>query len=233
MSDSLTFGGISTPSYDVFISGAESYNAPERDQTMVTIPGRSGDLVIDNGRYLNIIVHYPAFIRDSFRDRRDALVRAFETLKGYQRLTSTYDPDHFRMGVFCGAGEFATGPFNRSAKFTLRFNCKPQRFRLTGETQTTMSASGTITNPTGNYALPLVRVYGSGTVTINGTAVTVSQVGSYIDIDSDLQECYEGTANRNNNVTLTEFPKLKPGSNTVTLGSGITQIKITPRWYDL
>lgn len=233
MSDYLTFNGIKSSDYGVFISGAQSYNAPEYDQTLFSVPGRSGDLVITNGRFKNMAVIYPAFIRDGFSTSGKAFVNALRAEAGYKTLTSTYDTDHFRLATFSQALDFKTGPGNRSAKFDLVFDCKPQRFLTSGSTVITLNASGSVTNPTLYDALPLLRVYGTGTVTVNGTAVTINSAGSYTDIDCDIQDCFRGSVNCNNNVTLTDFPTLSPGSNTITLGTGITQVKITPRWWEL
>lgn len=229
----LTYNGIKTSDYGIYISGAESYNAPEVDLTYQTVPGRNGDLIFDNRRLKNLTVRYPAFIREGFELKARAFIQQMLADPGYKTLLSTYDADHFRQAVFAGPVSFVTGPGNRSAKFDLVFNCKPQRFLTSGTTATNLTASGTITNPTAFQALPLIRVYGAGTVTINGTAVTINTAGSYTDIDSDIQDCFRGTVNCNNNVTLTDFPTLSPGSNTVTLGTGITQVRITPRWYEL
>lgn len=232
--DYLTFNGVSTADYGVYISGAESFNAPERDITFFSVPGRNGDLAIDNNRFRNIAVTYPAFIRDDFPDKRNALISALLGQNaGYKKLITTYDTDHFRLGVFSRGMEFVTGPGNTSGKFGLVFECKPQRFLASGENNVTLTASGTVNNPTAFEAMPLIRVYGTGTVTVNGTAVTIKTAGSYTDIDSELQDCYRGTVNCNNYVTLTDFPTLVSGSNAVVLGAGITSIRITPRWWEL
>lgn len=239
MSDYLTFNSIKSSDYGIFISGAESFSVPEYDLTFQSIPGRSGDLTFDNHRFMNIKIVYPAFIRDGFEASlgngntyRD-FFNAMKASAGYFTLTSTYDTDHFRLATFTRAIDFVTGPGNRSAKFDLEFDCKPQRFRNSGTTITTLTADGTITNPTDFDSLPLLRVYGTGTVTVNGTSFTINTAGAYTDVDSEIQDCFRNTVNCNNNVTLTDFPVLSPGSNTITLGTGITSIKITPRWWEL
>lgn len=229
----LIYNGIRTSDYGIFISGAESFNAPEADLTLQSVPGRNGDLIFDNKRWKNISVRYPAFIRACFEEKARAFVQQMLSDVGYKTLQSTYDMGHFRQGVFAGPMEFTTGPWNASGRFDLIFTCKPQRFLTSGTAATTLSASGTINNPTRFEALPLIRVYGTGTVTVNGTAVTINSAGSYTDIDSEMQDCYRGTVNCNNNVTLTDFPVLSPGENSITLGTGITRVSITPRWYDL
>jgi phage-related protein len=58
---------------------------------------------------------------------------------------------------------------------------------------------------------------------------------TYIDIDCETMEAYCGSTNMNANITLTsgKFPELASGSNAVAIGSGITQVTITPRWWIL
>lgn len=59
-------------SFGIYISGPAVYNAPERDEEVIEIPGRNGSLTIDNGRFKNIDVRYPAFIRREFRKAAEA-----------------------------------------------------------------------------------------------------------------------------------------------------------------
>ena len=58
----LKFDGVSSRTYGVYITGEAVYNAPERDVEMIKIPGRNGSFALDNGRFQNIEVSYPAGI---------------------------------------------------------------------------------------------------------------------------------------------------------------------------
>ena len=51
--DYFTFGDVDSRSYAVGIYGDKLAEAPERDETFVPVPGRNGDLILDNGRYKN------------------------------------------------------------------------------------------------------------------------------------------------------------------------------------
>lgn len=101
-----------------------------------------------------------------------------------------------------------------------------------------MSASGSFYNFTDYAAKPLIRIYGSGEVEVGNYKVTISNKPDtidFIDVDSDLQDCFNDSLNCNEYVALEseEFPKLVTGNNNVTLGDGITKIVITPRWYTI
>lgn len=93
--------------------------------------------------------------------------------------------------------------------------------------------SDVMSNPTEFPSSPLIRVNGTGSFTMDGVTVTISSCDSYVDIDCELMDCYEGTTNRNNDVSFStyDFPKLQPGGNRVEVLSGITVLQITPRWW--
>ena len=94
---------------------------------------------------------------------------------------------------------------------------------------------GTITNPTNYDALPLIRIVGSGdcTLTVNGKIVTLTDNDSGITLDCETKRAYNGVTPKDSGMTG-DFPVLIPGENTISwTGSGVTQVNITPRWWEL
>ena len=230
----LTFDGKCSRDFGVWISGGGTFNAPARDVQLVQIPGRNGDLTFDNGRYQNITVTYPAFISRGFHHRVDDFRAFICSRSSYCRLEDTYHPDEFRMALYSSGLTVQTAPRNLAGTFSLAFNCKPQRWLKMGEIPQRYSAAGEIFNPTLYPARPLVRAYGTGSFTINGTQVRITAADSYTDIDCDSMDAYKGATNCNGNVVLVngEFPEIAPGENAVTL-NGLSAIEITPRWWTL
>lgn len=134
MINKLIFGGIDSSDYNVFISGTDTFSAPERDVEYVSVAGRNGDLIIDNGRWKNITVTYPAFIPNTFENRIGEFRAEMMKKLGYQRLEDTYHPDEFRLASFSdGMNPSNITAFHRFGEFALAFNCKPQRFLKSGE----------------------------------------------------------------------------------------------------
>lgn len=231
----LIFNGKSTKDFGVWISGGGTWSSPERDVEHIEVPGRNGDLTIDNGRFKNVVVSYESFIPRTFDESFDSFRAFLFASPGYHRLEDDYHPDEFRMAEYFNAIEPEVGTLNRSGKFTLEFNCKPQRFLKNGETVVEFSANGQIMNPTLYASKPLLRVYGTGTVGIGGQTVQITSANVYTDIDCDIKDAFKGSTNCNGNIVLAsgDFPVLNPGTNGITLGSGITKIEITPRWYTI
>lgn len=141
MIHSLIFGGVNSALFNVYISGGGTFSAPQRDVEVVSVPGRNGDLIIDNGRWRNIEVRYPAFIPSGFKSNIDAFRAAICRKTGYQRLEDTYHPDEYRLGMLSSGIDPSTKYMNQAASMDLVFNCKPQRFLKSGETANLSLAS--------------------------------------------------------------------------------------------
>ena len=193
----LIFDGVDSSSFGVFISGDGVFDAPARRGEMISIPGRNGSLFMDEGVFENITVEYPAFIgtsyRELFRTKLGDLRSALTSSGNYKRLTDTYHPDEFRLGVYRSGLEVDPKVITRAGNFTLKFDCKPQRFLVSGEVPVVFFANGYITNPTLFAAAPLIRVSGNGVVSIgvNGKyRFIVSNNPGVITIDSEIMEAY-------------------------------------------
>jgi phage-related protein len=231
----LTFGGVDSRDYGVYISGTGVYNAPAREYTFTAVPGRSGDLILDGKRYSNIVITYPAFIYSSFAANVAGWRNALLTADGYVRLEDSYHPDEYRLAVYAGPFDVETAPLLVGGSFDLAFNCKPQRWLKSGEIQITYTASGTITNPEHTDARPLLKITGTGTCTVGSTVITITEANGPTYIDSDLMEIYDSSFNnRGSYVTMTDnlFPTLAAGENGIQIGD-MTAIEVTPRWWRL
>ena len=227
----FTFDGISSKDYGVYISGSGTFGGAERDVESLSIPGRNGELTIDNGRYLNRTIEYPAFIYRDFNMNAEGLRNFILSQRGYKRLEDSYHSDEFYLARYVGGFSADVIDTLKGATFTLSFSAYPQRFLKTGEIAIPVSTGASLWNETAQIAKPLIRAYGTGSITINGYTLTVSAANEYTDIDCDLQEAYKGTTNCNGYVSGT-FPELMPGANLITI-TGFTQVEITPRWWRL
>ena len=230
----LIFGGKSSREYGIYISGAQTFGAPERDVETVDIPGRNGSLIIDNGRLKNITVSYPAYIRSDFPRMATAARNWLLAEAGYRRLEDTYSPDFYRMARFSGPLDFDTQFLNRSAECTLSFDCMPQRFDKRGEYTIRLQSPKTLINPYPFTALPLIRVYGSGAgnLMVGNTVVQVKAIDGYMDLDCDTQNAYKGSVNCNAQIYAPDFPQLE-GKTGISWDGKIDHVEITPRWWTI
>jgi len=241
-SGSFTFAGTSSSAYNVIVANVPEMNRPARKQTIIEVPGRSGDIIFPEDAWTNIQQGYDIFKGTgavaATKDAR-ALISWLHGVKGYQRLTDSFDPEIFRLAYLDGDIQI-DNLRNNIWRARVNFSCRPERFLLTGETVATKTSSGdVISNPTAYDSKPLIKVTGSGavTLTVGSYSVSISNISSYLNLDCDTQDAYKTMAeNMNNTVTITQggsFPRLHPGSNTISWTGSVTKVEITPRWYEI
>lgn len=234
MRNFFVFGGTASTDYNTWIAQSNAFDAPERDVEKIEVPGRNGDLHFDNGRFKNFTLKVTAYTQSEFVKNVDGLRNWLASQKGYQRYEENLCPDEYRLARFSDAFEVEASD-RSGGYYELTFDCKPQRFLKPGEAATELTSSGAISNPTNFPAHPLVRVYGTGVLGIGSQTITINKNDTYIDLDCDIEDAFTGTTNQNGNITLNsgDFFTLDSGENGVSLGSGITKVLITPRWWRL
>lgn len=218
--NSLTFDGINSLERGVYITGECVYNAPQRAIEMIAIPGRNGALALDQGRYENIEVTYPAGVfansqpeyAEKLREFRNLLVSRYR----YVKITDTYHPDEYRLGLYKSGLEVEPHRYSTAGEFSITFDCKPQRFLIEGDEPldfyldpepwtdhngNEMTDHGgnvfyfaqmgaSIENPTENESKPLLVVPRAGTVQFGNQNVTITGSGYPVYIDCDTMEVY-------------------------------------------
>lgn len=234
----VIFNGISSQDYGIQVEHPPGYQTPARDYEVIHIPGRNGDLVIDNGSYQNVIRSYQIAIgslEKDFTSMANVIAEWLNTASGYARLEDSYEPEYYRMAIYQDEVEIEN-ILQHAGRATVEFNCKPQRFLKSGEETLRFSKNTTLQNPTGFSSLPCITVYGSGhgVLGIGGYTASISNINGAIILDSEIQDAYRGNTNRNPDVTLSNgFPEFVPGENTITLSGGITYVEVVPRWWTL
>ena len=228
--------GVSCRQFCISISGEDTFNSAERDIESVPIPGRSGELTLDNKRFKNVPVPYPAIVLGDFR-RNAAAARAWLlSVPGYRRLEDSYHPEEFRLARYYAGLEFKPWAYNRQGEVTITFDCMPQRFLKSGEEAVTLTAAATLYNPTLFEAQPMITVRGSGagSLTVNGHTVAISEIGTSVTLNTEILLAYNGLTRRDQTITgKIEQLRLKPGANTASFSGGVSSVEIIPRWWTI
>lgn len=225
----LVFGTLSLADYGAVCYYCNAAESSGRDREVISVPGRNGDLLRDNGRYENAPRTYLVYVPDLLQAKY--LQTVLLAVTGYARLEDEYEPELYRVAYLKSAP--VVERYADAATLQLTFDCKPQCYLKDGERVLSFTAAGTIYNPTLYDALPLVRAYGTGDVGVGTQTITILSAVGYTDLDCELMDAYQGTTNCNGNILLASgnFFSLAPGVNGVSLGNGITKLEITPRWW--
>lgn len=170
----FTYDGMNSADFGLYIAGDSVYDAPTRDMDMITIPGRNGQLSIDQGRFENITVTYPCFIwadtQEEFRTKVRAIRNWLCAKTSYFKLSDEYNPESYRLGIYKSGLEVEPIFYNRAGRFELSFDCKPQRFLLSGDEPITLGEWG----ETETYSGLIVSFDGTETTAIKSLKVNIT-----------------------------------------------------------
>lgn len=228
----ITWHGVSSETLGVYVEKSPIIPVPRKKYIRQSIPGRNGDLVIDTGAYENVEQEYEIYMTESSNATVAAkAVKEWLLVQGEQSLIDSFDPDVYRYAFFEG-GEEIENILQKFGRAKLVFNCRPQRYVLSSMSFTTYTAEFTLTNPSQNTALPIITLAGSGSGVLTVGNQTINLSDSQITLDSEDQNAYYGTTNKNNTMEGS-FPELPAGETTISFSGGITSVSIAPRWFYL
>ena len=200
-----------------------------------TIPGRNGDLIWETGSFENRSGSASCFcLQKGVGKAISSAGRFLMAKKGYRRLETSDDPDHYWLARVENSPQIAMR-LRTLAPFEIGFDCKPQRFVKSGENAVVFTSNGSLFNQYGQTALPLIAVYGNGTgrLTIGDCVVEVKTLDGTLYLDSDTQNAYNDSGNQNLNINAPVFPTLPDGEVRVAFSGGIKRVEIIPRWWEL
>ena len=163
----IYFNGISSKDVGIEVETYPRYEIPEKNVTTYEIPGRNGNIVVDNGTFKNAITSYDvSFLTEDgeYNSQIHKIAAWLYSPSGYAILEDSYDIEHYRMARISSSTDFEN-LFNKAGKATLEFDCKPQRFLKNGDksqiikTETNAIISTKLHNPTLFNSNPIIKIY--------------------------------------------------------------------------
>ena len=239
----ITFNNITSSSIGIEVETFPEYTVPEKEYQVSHIPGRNGDLVVDTGTYKNVPRPYTVSVathnQETFTEKMNKVAEWLHSASGYARLEDTYEPNYYRMAYYSEELSIEN-LFNEAGRATINFTCKPQRYLKSGETPITFTEEGTIQNGTGFASSPIIIVttdntQGSVTIGNQSFGIKAGAGTDPITVNCELEDAYSGTTNKNSYIILNygEFPKIYPGTQTVTFDGGVQSVEVIPKWWTI
>jgi len=229
----FTYKGIKSTEMNIRIQNDITFTSPVRDVNIIQVPGRDGDLIMDNGRFETVRRSIPCRIETSENDIEQLISRINNWLiddGSFHEFSWDNDRDFKYLARVDGA--VTSGRMlSRLGHAVIDFNIHPIKYLRSSLVEERVMTNGVIQNPFSINAKPLIRITGGGNITINigGRPLVLEGISGGCLIDSETQTITD----LQGRVTLFErmrspFPVLTPGNNTVTVPSGI-QVFVTPR----
>lgn len=223
-------GRNSFDDFGIYVEEKPPIPLPQKNVNSIEVPGRNGSLTEDDGTYKDIIIAVKCFFIDN-----DDLPSKIDSVKtwlagGEGDLVFSNQSGKKYIGRVIDQIDIAQ-EYEILGEFQINFKCKPFKYAVNNPVITLANTPSTIFNPGTFKSEPVIKIYGTGsiTLTINGVDLVLSNVIDYVTIDSILMDCYKDTALENNNM-LGDFPVLNPGINTISWTGTVIKIEITPNW---
>ena len=230
----IWFNGKSGDDFNLVVERYPSVILPLRKNEKISVPGRNGDMLVQQDAFENVIQRYDFYISAEKVKLPNVTHKIAEWLcvKGYQRLEDSYFLDTFRLAAFNGGLEIEN-VLNRFGRATIEFDCKPQRFYKSGDFYISVTKGQKLINPSPFTAKPQIFLFGTGagTFTINDKTLSLTNTTN-VTIDSDTMQIIRNGENVSS-IASGEFPDLPEGESTVTWTGGIIGIQIKPRWWTI
>lgn len=232
----FVYGGESSADYGMVVSEAPAFERSSRKQTIYTVPGRNGSVIFQEDAWEDVPRPYKVWIAKDMQ-RLPTKIDAFEaflnSMKGYQRLEDSFEPDVFRLAYYSGGDDFSN-VLMAYGEATLNFICRAERFYKSAENPVEVINGTKLMNSTRFTSKPLIHIEGSGTVNVQiGGNTIVANVTDYINIDCETMNAYRLAAENKNSEISGAFPVIKPGENTVGISGSTTLVTVVPRYFTI
>ncbi len=225
--------GTNSKSMGVMVSEYPPITRPKQRRLELVIPGRSGSLSLPEAEY----PVYEAYTRpfECYLEPGASIDTVFGWLSGWGDLIVGNEPNRrYEARVVDQIDMHKVVRGRQHKAFTLVFAVQPFKFLHPAAADIVMSGSSAIiTNPGNAVAMPAITVSGTGagTVTINGTVVSISNLANGILMDWKAMEITTPSLSANRASYVTGGPQyFLPGPNTITRSAAVTYLKIQPNW---
>lgn len=234
------YNGIN--SYDdmsMIITETPIITSTRRRITPTSVPGRTGDILIDDEGFED----YERTYKTAILADNEPLYSLEQKIKqwlladvNYHRLSDTYNPGYFFKAYI--NNPFIVTPITHNlAEAEITFTCKAYKYSNRGLQSTAFTTAGKINNQEFFTSEPIIQIFGSGEITlhINDNSYFIEKCESGMFLNSEIGQAYNSdeTTLLNNNIKFTNFPVFKSGWNTISWTGNVEKLLITPNWRSL
>lgn len=167
MTGKIIFNGTSSQDFGLVVEKVPSSVHASRRGNLISIPGRNGVIVREDGSFDTYTQEYDVWFseskeygsRSAYDMARDIAVWLLGA-SGFCRLEDDFEPEHYRLARYSGALDVDM-ILLQCGKARLTFDFQPQRYLKSGEKAISYEGDSStvfsITNPTNFEARPLMK----------------------------------------------------------------------------
>lgn len=223
----VSFGDKSTADFHLVSNDIGRRQFAEEEVERIPIPYRNGELTIHSGTYKSY--ERPMTFLST---EAGELSQIGSWLTGMGELRTEKDPGGYFLASVIGPVQIT--PYMRDMdQIVVTFLVEPFFFLESGKDMLNLGKDDDIYNPGTMDAEPVIKVYGSGDITLNVNSdfVNLKGVSGPITMDSRLKLCYEDLLPAGKKM-VGDYLKLRPGWNHIQATGNVSRIEILPRWCE-
>ena len=231
----FTYKGKNSHDMGLQIDGNLEFSSPCRDVNLVSVAGRNGDLVMDNGRFEAITKTINCRLKttdESVEQLTNRIHNWLLTDVGYHDFLWSGDPE-FTYRAMVENGVRTQRVLSKLARIALKFRIHPIKYLTTGLTEQRITSGAIINNPFNLAAKPIIRVVGTGTLdfTIGSKQFSLRDIAHGITVDSESMTVSSfNSEDMEFDKLFGTFPVLEHGDNSIIFNdSGNFEVFITSR----
>lgn len=214
-----------------------SLTSPEYDLTLEEIPGVDGDVATDNKRYKGVTRPMPVFVEPG-RPLNEVATNVSNWLKtdvGWHDLVFSDNTDYIYKVLIYEQYDIQKTLLQYSRSI-INLRLKPYKFFKSGLQEIQLTNGQTINNIGSRPSRPLIKLIGSGdmSLTIGDETINLQAVdsGIIIDVLVDIAVNINGITPEWDKVYMYPFPKIPVGESTISW-IGAESVTLIPRWEAL
>ena len=222
MKNYLIFNGINSKDLGIRIERHNNFSSPQRVVERIKVPGRTGEIIIDDNSYENIIFEYE-FILDckesDLASKSEEIASWLHNDYTYKTLTFSNSNKIYNAVVINKID--ISRMFKQFGKALVTFEAYEIPNSLNERNTFIIKDSGIFQNNFNRELKPVLKVVGEGdcSISINSQEVILKGLEGGLIIDCYNLDCYKEEGNKIincNNKMIGMFPILSVGENKIT-----------------
>lgn len=220
------FNNNSSLNMNIFLENYPEIPIATEEYEEVKVEGRNGSLYINKKTYIDKPITFTfTLVSSAFEIDFEEVYKWLTDIQDNRLVWGREDRCYLVKKVTFGN---LKKEFRSFGEFDVTFICEPFGCDLEETDIDITSNNFKLLYQGTQEATPILRVYGTGdiTLTINKEAFEVKNISNYVDIDSKLLEVRDNSGGSKDNDTLGNFPILANGLNTISYSGTVTKINI-------
>ncbi|MEY8498908.1 distal tail protein Dit [Enterococcus avium] len=233
----FTYNNLKSVDFGLYIDPNFSFSSPSIAGEFVKIPNKDGEVFLTDRSLKNVSRSFPVYFlprnNENIVQQTTDISNWLKTDIGWKELTFSGDPEYLYSAIYTDEYEVDKN-IESFSKSILTFTIKPYKYLKDSLDPIEVTNGQYLTNKGTRPSKPLLRVEGTGDITVkfgsNQLRLKGIDQGIIVDLQAQVVTSLDGSRPAYDRVYTYPFPVFSVGRHRVTWSGNATKVEITPRW---